>query len=193
MQWLVRLYDQALVWAHHAHAPRYLFAVSFVEASVFPIPPYFMLAPMALAKPHKALNYALLATIASVCGGILGYVLGCLLFKPLAWPLITYFGYTAAYQNVIQIFQEHGYLALLLLGMSPIPYKFIAIGAGMLMLPIPAFVAVSLLSRGLKFFAVALVMRWGGVNMQQYLRLAVQKFGLVGLGIFGLAVYIYLR
>lgn len=193
MKWMVNLFDRALIWSQHRHAAWYLAAVSFVEASVFPIPPYFMLAPMALAKPNKALNYATIATIASVAGGLMGYLLGYLLFKPLVLPLIAYFVHIATYENVIRIFQENGFLALFILGLSPIPFKFIAIGAGFLALPLHIFLIVSLISRGLKFFAVSVVIKLGGKNMQQYLRLMLEKFGLLTLGIFGVALFIYLR
>ena len=193
MRWMVKLYDRSLQWAQHKHAPRYLAAVSFVEASVFPIPPYFMLAPMVLARPNKAYYFALLATIASVFGGILGYSLGALIFKPVVLPLIEYFGYDLVYQNIIHMFQEHGLLALLLLGLTPLPFKLIAIGAGFLSISLPLFVMVSIFSRGLKFFVVAILIKAGGANMKQYLRLIIGKLGIVCIGVFGLALFVYLR
>ncbi|HSX19549.1 MAG TPA: VTT domain-containing protein [Gammaproteobacteria bacterium] len=190
MRWMVKLYDQALEWSRHKHAPGYLAAVSFVDSSVFPIPPFFMLAPMALARPNKAITYAWIATFASVFGGLLGYLLGYLIFKPVMLPLLEYFGYMGAYNNVITVFKQHGFIALLILGMSPIPYKIVAIGSGFLQVPVHLFFATSLLSRGLKFFAVALVIKLGGANMEQYMRTLLQKLGAVILGIVGLVLFI---
>lgn len=179
MQWMLKLYDKALVWAQHKHAPRYLAAVCFVEASVFPIPPYFMLAPMALARPTKAINYAAIATVGSVLGGMLGYFLGYLIFKPVVLPLLEYFGYVHAYETVINTFNAHGMLALLFLGLTPLPYKFIAIGAGFLLVPLHIFVLTSALSRGLKFFAVAWLIKMGGTDIDQLIRFTLGKLNLV--------------
>ncbi len=177
MKWLVRLYDRTLVWSQHRYAPHYLAAVSFVEASVFPIPPYFMLAPMSLARPHKAFNYALIATLASVFGGLLGYLLGYLVFNPLVLPLIDSFGYMSKYQHVNEMLQEHGFIAVLIAGFMPIPYKLIAIAAGFANLPIAGFFLASLAGRGVKFFAVALLIKAGGDRMEQHVRLMLEKLG----------------
>lgn len=193
MRWMVKLYDKAIEWSQHPHAARYLAAVSFVDASFFPIAPFFMFVPMAVAKPNKAWHYALIATVASVVGGMLGYCLGYFLFNPLILPMINYFGYEASYQNVLQQFQAHGLLALLLLGMTPMPFKLIAIGAGFLMLPFHIFVMVSLLSRGIKFFAISLIVKIGGANIEQHIRTGIEKLGLVCLGICGVALFVYLR
>lgn len=190
---MVKLYDKALIWSQHKHAPRYLAAVSFVDSSFFPVPPFFMLAPMALAKPHKALKYALIATLASVFGGVLGYLLGYLLFKPLILPLVEYFGYLSAYHKVINMFNEHGVLALLLLGISPIPYKIIAVGSGFLQIPFHIFFITSFLSRGAKFFAVALLIKAGGSDMERMLRQGIEKLGALGLGILGILLFIFMK
>lgn len=178
MQILVRLYDKTLVWAQHKNAPRYLAAVSFVEASVFPIPPYFMLAPMALAKPNKAYSYALIATIASVMGGLLGYLLGYLVFYPLVLPLIEYFGYAEAFSALTQRFQEQSFVAILVAGFMPIPFKLIAIGAGFMRVSVLSFIVASLFGRGLKFFAVSLLIKIGGVQMEERVRGLIAKMGL---------------
>ena len=179
MRWLVRLYDKSLLWSQHAHAPRYLAAVSFVEASVFPIPPYFMLAPMALAKPSKAYYYALIATLASVLGGLLGYMLGYWVFKPVALPVIQFMGYSEAYQRVIELFQERGFFAILLAGFTPLPFKLVAIGAGFVEVPLASFFVASIFGRGVKFFAVALLIKVGGDKMAQRVRALIEKLGLI--------------
>lgn len=179
MRWLVKLYDKSLLWSQHVHAPRYLAAVSFVEASVFPIPPYFMLAPMAIAKPSKAYHYALIATLASVLGGVLGYMLGYWVFKPVALPIIDFMGYNATYQKVLELFQDKGFVAILIAGFTPLPFKLVAIGAGFVEVPLAAFFVASVFGRGLKFFAVALLVRVGGDKMAQRVRILIEKMGLI--------------
>lgn len=193
MQFMLRMYEKILHYSRHEHAPRYLAAISFIEASVFPIPPYVMLAPMAVARPNKALNFATIATIASVLGGVLGYYLGLLLFKPLVLPLIEYFGYIDIYNEVLKTFNNYGLYALLLLGVTPIPYKFVAISSGFLSISLPLFIGTSLLSRGLKFFAVALCIKLLGPNIEDGLRKLLEKFGYVFMGLIGILVVISLK
>jgi len=83
-----RLYDWAMDMARHERAPHLLFWVSFIESSVFPIPPDVMLIPMILARRAKAWVYASIATIGSVLGGILGYAIGYFLFEYLGRPIL---------------------------------------------------------------------------------------------------------
>ncbi len=193
MSWLLKLYDKILQLAQHKHAPRYLAIVSFIEASVFPIPPYVMLAPMALAKPDKALNYALIATLASVCGGVLGYGLGLLIFKPVVLPLLQHFGYEAAYEGVLQMFALYGTLALLILGVTPIPYKIVAIGCGFLSIPMHIFILTSLISRGAKFLLLSLLIKIGGPDLQHYMRRMLEKFGILRMSLFGILIFVVLK
>lgn len=193
MRWMVNLYDKILLWSRHEHAPRYLAAVSFIEASVFPIPPYVMLAPMALAKPNKAVNYALIATIASVCGGLVGYLLGYLIFKPIVFPIIEHFGYVHTYENVINMFDMYGVIALLILGVTPVPYKFVAIGCGFLAIPLHLFIFTSLISRGFKFLALSLLIKLGGKDMQHHMRNMLEKFGILTMSVFGILIFLALK
>lgn len=179
MRWLVSLYDKSLIWSQHAHAPRYLAAVSFVEASVFPIPPYFMLAPMALARPNKAYIYALIATVSSVLGGLVGYLLGYLLFNSVALPIIEFMGYATAYQKALALFETRGFWAVLIAGFTPLPFKLVAIGAGFAEIPIMSFFIATIFGRGVKFFAIAVLIKSGGVKMEQLMRALIAKLGLI--------------
>lgn len=179
MQFLVKLYDKTIQWSRHRHAERYLAAVSFIEASVFPIPPYFMLAPMAIARPDRAMRYAAVATVCSVLGGLLGYLLGYFVFQPIVLPVIEYFGYEQAYDVITARFQEHSFLAILLAGFLPIPFKLIAIAAGFMHVPVGLFMLAAVFGRGVKFFAVAAIVKFGGVNMESHIRDMIAKAGLV--------------
>ena len=186
MKFLVKLYDKSLIWSQHQYAPRYLAAVSFVEASFFPIPPYFMLAPMSLAKPKKALNYALIATLASVAGGVLGYILGYLIFYPVILPFLEFMGYATKVANVAEKFRQNEFWMILAAGLIPIPYKLIAISAGFMHAALLPFLLASLIGRGLKFFLLAAVIKIGGVDMEQKIRRSIERFGLFLLAIIGL-------
>ena len=176
MKLFTRLYDLSLKWAAHRHAGYYLGGLSFAESSFFPIPPDVMLAPMTLAKPHKGIGYALLTTIASVLGGLFGYLVGYFAYE-LVEPVIIRFGYLERFQMAQQWFEEWGFWIVLIAGFSPIPYKVFTIAAGTLSLFLPVFLLASLIGRGSRFFLVAGLIIWGGERFERQLRQYVEWLG----------------
>ena len=185
-----KLYDQALNWSKHRHAPKYLCGLSFAESSFFPVPPDVMLAPMALAQPAKALHFAMLTTIASVLGGMFGYAIGFFAFDTIT-PWLQETRYWAKYLLAREWFDEWGFWAIFVAGFSPIPYKVFTISAGAIgMLFIP-FVLASLIGRGARFFLVASLMKWGGQEMELKLRKYVDIIGwlVVIVGVIAYIIY----
>jgi len=176
-------------WVRHPRAPWYLGVLSFAESSFFPIPPDVMLAPMALARPQRAWHYALLTTVCSVLGGLLGYLIGLFLFEQIT-PLLHQWGYWENYQRVEDWFGRWGFWAVFLAGFSPVPYKLFTIGAGALAMALLPFLLASMIGRGARFFLVALLMRWGGARMEQSLRLYIDRLGwlMVAVLVLGLLV-----
>ena len=170
------LYDRAMRWARHRHAPWYLGGLSFAESSFFPIPPDVMLAPMSLANPAKAWWFAALTTITSVAGGLFGYLIGVFAFD-LVEPLIRDAGYWAKYEQAKVWFAEWGFWAIFLAGFSPIPYKIFTITAGVIAMALGPFVIASLIGRGARFFLVAALMAWGGERMEKTLRRYIDRIG----------------
>ena len=170
------LYDKCMEWARHRHAVRYLSALSFAESSFFPIPPDVMLAPMSMAKPERAVSYAAITTLASVIGGLFGYLIGMYAFE-IIQPWLQETRYWAKYLHGREWFESYGFWAILIAGFSPIPYKVFTIAAGTLGMFLPLFVAGSLLGRGGRFFLVAGLMAWGGPRMEQNLRIWVEWLG----------------
>ncbi len=175
MRWLGNLYNKVLQWSKHPHAPRYLAFVSFVDSSVFPISPVFMLIPMSFALPERAFWFASLTTISSILGGIVGYALGWAAFESLMLPFLNGMGYMDLYQSALQWFQQWGFWAILLACFSPIPYKIFTIGAGVLQLPLGWFLLASSLGRFLRFFLIAGIIRWGGPRMEALVRRAISR------------------
>ncbi|MTI63261.1 YqaA family protein [Methylophaga sp.] len=170
------LYARVMVWARHKYATYWLALVSFSESSFFLIPPDVMLAPMSLARPDRAWFYAGLTTAASVLGGLFGYAIGLFAFQ-LAEPWLISLDYMHAYQQASAWFDQWGFWAIFLAGFTPIPYKIFTIAAGaanMLLLP---FVIGSLIGRGMRFFLVAGLMRWGGPELEASLHLWVDRLG----------------
>jgi membrane protein YqaA with SNARE-associated domain len=159
------LYARAMVWARHKYAVYWLALVSFTESSCFLVPPDVMLAPMSLAKPERAWFYAGLTTITSVLGGLLGYVIGLFAFH-LAEPWLISLNYIQAYQQAAAQFDEWGFWAILIAGFTPVPYKIFTIAAGAAHMMLLPFVLGSLIGRGMRFFLVAGLMRWGGADLE---------------------------
>ena len=189
MKLFSKLYDKVMNWSRHPHAERYLVGLSFAESSFFPIPPDVMLAPMALAKTDKAFHFALLTTIASVAGGVLGYIIGVWFFD-LIQPLVTEGGRWAHhYQVAKEWFAEWGFWAIFIAGFSPIPYKVFTITAGTIGMAFIPFIIASAIGRGSRFFLVAALMKWGGKEMELKLKQYVDIIGWLFI-IIGVTIYI---
>ena len=156
------LYDRVKALAQSRHAEAALGAVAFAESSFFPIPPDVLLAPMALAQPTRALRYALIATVASVLGGMLGYAIGAFLYDTIGERLINLYGYGAKMDALKATYAQWGWLVILAKGVTPIPYKLVTITSGLLSYNFPLFVALSVLTRGARFFLVAGALHWFG-------------------------------
>ena len=168
---LQRLYDKVIALSESPKALPTLAAVSFAESSFFPIPPDLLLAPMALAQPRRAWRFALVATIASVAGGMFGYAIGAALYDTLGQWLVNFYGYGARMEALKQTYAQWGWLVILIKGVTPIPYKLVTITSGLLGYNFPLFVALSALTRGARFFLVAgAVRQWG-----EPLRTAMQR------------------
>ena len=170
------LYKKAMIWARHRNAPTYLAGLSFAESSFFPIPPDVMLAPMSLAKPDQAWRLATLTTIASVLGGLFGYMIGLFAFDQVA-PLLQSAGYWEHYLKAKSWFDEWGFWAIFLAGFSPIPYKVFTISAGAVSMALIPFTVASLIGRGCRFFLVAALMAWGGERMEGMLGRYMDRIG----------------
>jgi len=189
------LYRKMIQWSHHRHAPSYLGIVSFLESSVFPIPPDVMLAPMALAKPERAWWYATITTVTAVLGALLGYVIGMFFFDWVA-PWIEYFGYMPTYLNVQGWFGVWGgWVMFIAASVSPIPFKLFTIAGGALNMALLPFMVGSIVGRAARYFLVAGLMRLGGKKMQHWLERSVDWMGwsAVGLLIVGCSVYWWVR
>jgi membrane protein YqaA with SNARE-associated domain len=157
------MYDWTISLAQRPSAPYALGAVSFAESSFFPIPPDVVLAPMALAQPSKAYRYALICTIASVVGGLLGYMIGALFMDTVGQWLISVYGGREKIDSLLALYREYGALLILIKGLTPIPYKFVTIASGMAGYDLFWFIVLSIITRGARFYLVAgLLNKFGG-------------------------------
>ena len=165
------LYAYLIALAASPSAPYALAAVAFAESSFFPLPPDVLLAPMSLAEPKKAWRFALIATLASVAGGALGYGIGALLYDTLGQWLIHLYGYGARMEALKETYARWGALVILVKGLTPIPFKLVTIVSGLLGYNVPLFLLLSLITRGGRFFILAAALNHFG----DPLRLALER------------------
>ena len=156
---LRRLYEWVLGLAESPYAVPALFVLAFAESSFFPIPPDVLLIGLALGTPSKAFRFAAWCTAGSVLGGIAGYFIG-----QFAWGAIEPYAIPALFSQhkfdqVLQWYQQWGVLIVFVAAFTPVPYKVFTIAAGMFGLNLPAFIAVSVVGRGARFFLVAALIR----------------------------------
>ena len=183
----LRLYDWVIELSAHRRAPAYLAVLSFTESSFFPIPPDVMLIPMCLARVKKAWQYAALCTLFSVIGGMAGYLIGKLAF---GWiePWLMDSHYAGTFTSAVAAFETWGFWYILVAGFTPIPYKVFTISAGVVGMPMLAFVGGSLVGRGGRFFLVAALIRLGGEKFATRMR---KYIDLIGWIVIALAVIVF--
>jgi membrane protein YqaA with SNARE-associated domain len=153
------LYAWCIDAAGKPHAAWILGAVSFVESSFFPVPPDIMLIPMLLARPDRAWRFAVICTLTSVAGGVLGYLIGAVLYDSVGLWLIRLYGYGDKVDAFREAYVHYGALIILLKGLTPIPYKIVTIASGFAGYNFGLFVLLSLLTRGARFFVEAFLLK----------------------------------
>ncbi|MEW6764581.1 MAG: YqaA family protein [Pseudomonadota bacterium] len=170
------MYDRVIGWSRHPRAPWFLGGLSFAESSFFPVPPDVLLAPMCVAQPAAWWRLALLTTLASVVGGLFGYLLGAWFFDLLT-PWIERMGYAHALERAHAWFMDWGFWAVFLAGFSPIPYKAFTLTAGAMGMPLLPFLLASACGRGGRFFLVAWLMGRFGPAFEPRLRPFMEWLG----------------
>ncbi len=166
---LRRFYDRIIALAEQPQALWWLALVSFAESSFFPIPPDAMLIPMVLAKPERAWIIAAVCTAASVAGGFLGYAIGYYFFATWGASIIKFYGLQAGFEKFQQQFNDYGLWVILIKGLTPIPYKIVTIASGAAHFDLLIFALASLATRGIRFFAVALLLRLYGEPIRAFI------------------------
>jgi membrane protein YqaA with SNARE-associated domain len=189
------LYDWTMRLAATRHATAALAFIAAIESSVFPIPPDVLLIPMVLANRAKAFWYALVATIASVLGGLIGYALGALLFEAVARPILSFYGYLEQFDRFAEYYNSWGAWAVLIAGVTPFPFKVITIASGATHLSLIVFVVASLVARAIRFLLVAGLLYWFGPPIRDFIEarlgLLATLFAVLLIGGFVLVRYVF--
>jgi len=185
------LYQSVLKASSSKNAPKVLSTLSFVESFILPFPPPdVMLAPMSLAKPDRAMYSATITLLASLLGGVVGYLIGAFGFE-IAEPYIIKWGYQEVFEKVMQWFDVWGFWAVLVAGFSPVPYKIFTISAGVLSLAFLPFMLASFIGRGARFFLVAFLLSKYGAAIEPKLLMYIEKIGWAVVGLLVLAILFY--
>ena len=147
-------------------------AVSFGNSSVFPISPYYLLVPMVAANPRRWVGLSVWCTVTSVAGGALGWWLGAVAWEAVAPVLFRWVpGFTPERVAAFQAeFAGAAFLGTLMLSVSPLPYKVLAICAGVFGIQLPAFLLASLIGRGGRMLATGATVRYGAGPVRAFLR-----------------------
>ncbi|MBO9498717.1 MAG: DedA family protein [Novosphingobium sp.] len=183
---LRRLYDWTMAKAADPRAEWWLALFAFVEASFFPIPPHPVLGVMCLAEPKKAVRFAVIATLASVAGGCLGYAIGWGLYDTVGKQLLHLLHLEKSFPVAACYLREYGAQIIMIKGATPIPFKLLTITAGFIHMPLLTFVLASLVSRSISFLIVGVLFRLFGRSIKgfidKYLGLATAGFVLLVVG-----------
>ena len=172
-----RLYDWVLHWADTPYGMPALFLIALAESSFFPLPPDPLLLALCLGASKRSFRFAGVATLASVVGGIIGYGIGAG-----AWTLTQdwFFAYVPgvtpeAFEGVRVFYDEYGFAAVFLAGLTPIPYKVFTLASGVFSINFGVFVLASILSRGFRFFLIASLIYKFGAPVERFIDLHFDK------------------
>jgi len=164
---LRRMYDWCVAAAYKPFAAWIMGIVSFLESSIFPVPPDVMLLPMSLARPDRAYSYAFLCTWTSVAGGVLGYAIGAILYDSVGQWLIGLYGYGDKVEAFREAYAQYGMWIILLKGLTPIPYKIVTITSGFAGYDIWLFILFSIITRAGRFYLLAFLLHRYGARARK--------------------------
>ena len=190
-----RLYDWTMSLAATRHAEKGLASVSFLESSVFPIPPDVLLIPMVIANRDKWVRIALICTLFSVLGAFLGYFIGAFLYETIGKTVLEFYGKADSFDKISQWYNTHGGWGVLFAAVTPFPYKVLTIFSGATGLNLITFVVVSIIGRAARFFLVAYLLRKFGepirLFIEKYLGLLFALFLILLIGGFYAVRYVF--
>ena len=174
-----RVYRWTMGLAEKPAAPAWLGVIAFCESSFFPLPPDIILVPMSLARPRRAWLYALICTVGSVLGALLGYAIGALLYASVGRWLIHFYGYDTKIDALRLFFAHWGWAFILVKGLTPVPFKLVTIFCGLVAYNLPLFVLLCAITRGARFFVLAVLLTFFGEPIKRLLERYFGAFMLV--------------
>ena len=194
------LYNKTIKLAGNKRSKSILGFISFIESFIFPIPPDVLIIPMTIARKHEWIRIALIATIGSVLGACLGYLIGYVFFNEIGLKIFEIYGVDDTSFLKDKVSSEGGVVAwitlLAIAGFSPVPFKLLTITSGFINFNILYFIIISLLTRGSRFFLIAFLIGNFGPTMKKIIEKKLLKFSIllsVILIIFAFLIYKFLN
>jgi membrane protein YqaA with SNARE-associated domain len=188
---LRRLYDWTMSLAGRPSAEIWLAVIAFVESSIFLVPADVLLLPMTLAKPNRAYRYALIATVASVLGGIAGWAIGYFAFEAIAKPILEFYGKLDDFDRLRQGITYEWVLLLLItsgLGHLP-PIKVVTILSGVAHINLGLFIVSAIVTRGARFLFLAWLLKRYGEPIRHFIE---KRLGLIAAAVAGILILLYI-
>ena len=164
-----RLYDWVVSFSEKPYGAWALFLVALAESSFFPIPPDVLLIALCVGSPGRSLFFAAVSTLGSVIGAAVGYLIGLQFYELLGQPIIEFYSAGDRYLEVKALYDEWNAVAVGIAGFTPIPFKVFTIAAGAFQIYFPTFMLASLVSRGVRFFVIGLMIWWLGPGIQRFI------------------------
>ena len=166
---LRKLYDWVLRWAETPYGSWALFLLALAESSFFPVPPDVLLIALAISIPARSFRYALICSVGSLIGGVLGYVIGYQFMDLVGMKIVEFYGFTEQYGAVSYLYERYNAWAVGVAGFTPIPYKVFTISAGAFKINFPIFFLASAISRSARFFLVGWLIYAFGPEIKQFI------------------------
>lgn len=185
------LYDWTLSLAARKSAEWWLAVIAFVESSVFLVPADVLYLPMALSRPNRAYRYALVATVASVLGGIAGWFIGHYAYDALARPILEFYGKFDEFER-LRLSSGDGIILLMLVtsGLAHLPpIKVVTILAGVIGFSLPWFIVSAIIARGARFLFLAWLLRRYGEPIRHFIE---KRLGLIAGTAAGVLIVLYI-
>jgi membrane protein YqaA with SNARE-associated domain len=164
-----KLYDWVLHWAETPYGTPALFILAFAESSFFPVPPDVLLLALCLSVPTRAFKFALICSVGSVVGGVLGYAIGYFGYEAIGKPVIDFYHGEAVMQKVQNLYDTYGFWGVLIAAITPIPYKVFTIASGFFKFEFISFVLASIVGRSFRFFLVATLIWKFGPSIKNFI------------------------
>ncbi|MEE9523822.1 MAG: YqaA family protein [Thermodesulfovibrionales bacterium] len=162
MRLLRRLYDWVLHWAETPYATPALFILAFAESSFFPVPPDILLIALAISIPAGSFRYAVICSVGSVRGGLLGYAIGLFGYEAIGRPIVELYQGQDIMDMIKVQYDTYGFWGVLAAAITPIPYKVFTISSGFFKYSFLSFMIASIVGRSFRFFLVAgLIWKFG--------------------------------
>lgn len=180
---LKELYNKTIRLAGHKRSKSILGFISFIESFIFPIPPDVLIIPMTIARKHEWVKIALVATVGSVLGACLGYLIGYVFFNEIGLKIFEIYGVDNASFLKDKVSSDGGVIAwvtlLAIAGFSPVPFKLLTITSGFIHFNLLYFIIISLLTRGSRFFLIAFLIGNFGSTMKKIIEKKLLKFSII--------------